>query len=162
MFILSIRKIKHKVLVSLILVVLVLGSLTIVFSYNKQKSEAFSETGKYYLDARTNEDRVKFLEQFGWEVTPEPVEVCDIIIPAKFNAVYENYNNIQKTQGLDLSKYKQQSCTRYTYQILNYKNAPNNVRANILVLNNRVIGGDICSVELDGFMHGFVSREICS
>lgn len=29
--------------------------------------------------------------------------------------------------------------------------------ANLLVLDGRVIGGDICSVELNGFIHGFVN-----
>ena len=31
------------------------------------------------------------------------------------------------------------------------------VVANLLVLDGRVIGGDICSVELNGFIHGFVN-----
>ena len=162
LFILSIRKLIHKILLVIFFIAVILGAVIAIFNYSKQTNEAFSKAGKYYLAARTNEERVKFLEQFGWQVSAEPIEIENVPIPARFNAVYENYNNIQKLQGLDLSKYKQQSCTRYTYQILNYKNAPNSVRANILVLNNRVIGGDVCSVELDGFMHGFASRDNCN
>ena len=29
------------------------------------------------------------------------------------------------------------------------------IRANLLVYDGVVIGGDVCSVALDGFMHGF-------
>ena len=36
-----------------------------------------------------------------------------------------------------------------------YENKDGVIRANILVYDGRVIGGDVCSVELDGFMHGF-------
>ena len=33
------------------------------------------------------------------------------------------------------------------------------VTANILVYENKIIGGDICSVNLDGFMHGFTPPD---
>ena len=36
-----------------------------------------------------------------------------------------------------------------------YENKDGVVRANLLVYEGRVIGGDVCSVELDGFMQGF-------
>ena len=45
-----------------------------------------------------------------------------------------------------------------TDEIENYPGQAEGVRANILVYKNKVIGGDVCSVELDGFMHGFAQR----
>ena len=44
---------------------------------------------------------------------------------------------------------------RWTYDVTNYPDNRPNVKANILVYDNKIIGGDICSLELDGFMHGF-------
>lgn len=36
-----------------------------------------------------------------------------------------------------------------------YEGADGTVQANILVYEGAVIGGDVCSTELDGFMQGF-------
>lgn len=110
---------------------------------------------EYSLKAETNSQRLSFLQQFGWSAKQNAVEVEEIKIPMEFNAVYENYNQIQLEQGLDLSKYKGKECIRYSYEITNYPNEASNVRANIIVLNDSIIGGDVCSIELGGFMHGF-------
>ena len=71
-------------------------------------------------------------------------------------------NNLTKKSSranVDLSKYKEKTCTRYTYQVLNYKDAAQGVRANVLVLNDKVIGGDVSSVLLNGFIHGFCNPD---
>ena len=108
-----------------------------------------------YDKIKTEEDRVGFLSQFGWEVSGEPVEVAEIKVPAEFDKIFTGYNEIQKRQGLDLSKYKNKTVTRYTYEISNYEGATGKVYANILVYRNKVIGGDICSADANGFIHGF-------
>lgn len=160
MFILAMKPLKRKIIVGGICLVSFLFLFMILRKNYVHKNDfAVSPSGKYNLCVKNNENRVQFLSQFGWEVQTEPIEVSEISIPAKFNDTYENYNNIQKEQGLDLSKYKNRTCIKYTYQVLNYKNAPGGIRANLLVLDNKVIGGDICSVELNGFMHGFTSPE---
>ena len=108
--------------------------------------------------AKTNEQRISVLETFGWEVEGEEDEIVEVKIPQEFDDVFEKYNEIQKQQGCDLSKYAGKRCKRYTYVIENYPGQAEGVRANILVYKNKVIGGDVCSVELDGFMHGFAQR----
>lgn len=160
MFVFALKPLKQKIIVYSICIVGLISLLLILGKVFSHKNEfAICSSGKYNLCAKNSEERIGFLSQFGWEVQVEPIEVSEITIPSKFNDTYENYNNIQKEQGLDLSKYKNKTCIKYTYQVLNYKNAPGGIRANILVLNNKVIGGDICSVELNGFMHGFVLPE---
>ncbi len=101
---------------------------------------------------RTNDDRVSFLRQFGWEVTPEALEEVTLKLPGEFDRIMTEYNEIQKSQGLDLSKYKGQEVVRYTYEVKNYPDYNGEVHANIIVCKNRVIGGDICSADLDGFI----------
>ena len=59
---------------------------------------------------------------------------------------------------LDLSKYKKKNVMRYTYEVTNYEGANGTVYANILVYRNRVIGGDICSADMKGFIHGFEKK----
>ena len=60
---------------------------------------------QYSIQAGENEQRIDFLKQFGWEVEQEPVSIEEIVIPQQFNQVYERYNELQKTQGMDLTKY---------------------------------------------------------
>lgn len=112
-----------------------------------------------YDKIKTNEDRIAFLRQFGWEVTPEPKEVREVTIPEEFDKVFTGYNEIQKQQGLDLSKYKRKKVQRYTYEITNYEDEEGVVYVNILVYRNRVIGGDVCTADVTGFIHGFEKEQ---
>lgn len=112
-----------------------------------------------YEKIRDNEDRVEFLSQFGWEVEDDPLETVEVVIPTEFDTVFAGYNEIQKTQGLDLSKYKKKTVTRYTYEVTNYPGYAGTVHANVIVYRNRVIGGDICTADMDGFIHGFEKKQ---
>ena len=108
-----------------------------------------------YEKIKNNDDRVEFLSQFGWKVNAEPLETVEVVIPAEFDTVFAGYNEIQKAQGLDLSKYKKKTVTRYTYEVTNYPGYSGTVHANVILYRNRVIGGDICTADMDGFIHGF-------
>ncbi|MBQ9079931.1 MAG: DUF4830 domain-containing protein [Clostridia bacterium] len=108
-----------------------------------------------YDKVKSAEDVAKFLAQFGWETTAQPVEVKEVVIPSEFDRVFTSYNEIQKQQGLDLSKYRRKTATRYTMEITNYGEYDGRVYANVIVYHNKVIGGDICSADMTGFMHGF-------
>ncbi len=108
-----------------------------------------------YSKIKTNDDRIGFLNQFGWETSKEATDSEEVTIPAQFDKVFAGYNEIQKRQGLDLSKYKGKEMMRYTYEISNYPNYEGKVYANILVYRGKVVGGDICSADLNGFIHGF-------
>lgn len=106
-----------------------------------------------FKNIATNEDRVAFLKQFGWEVDENAREVIEVTIPVNFDPIYEKYNQLQIGEGLDLEKYKGKTVKRYTYLVNNY-DYEGTVLANILIYKERVIGGDICSASVDGFVHG--------
>ena len=108
-----------------------------------------------YDKIKTAEDRARFLSQFGWEIKPEAVTECEVTIPEEFDRVFTGYNEIQKRQGLDLSKYKNKKVMRYTYEVTNYEDYDGVVYANLIIYRGRVIGGDICSADVTGFIHGF-------
>ena len=128
-------------------------------SCSSVQDTAVASIGVYSLKAEDNAQRIAFLEQFGWQVESDPVEMTDILIPQSFNETYQNYNAIQLEQGLDLTKYKGKSCRRVSYAVTNYpktqEDVHQSVRANLLIYEGKVIGGDICSTQLDGFMHWF-------
>lgn len=100
---------------------------------------------------------LSFISSYGWEVDEEPDEVREVIIPAEFDDVYENYNAIQLKQGYDLRNYAGERVKRWTYTVRNYPDYTDTdcIKINVLVFDGEVIGGDVCSVRLDGFMHGF-------
>ncbi|MDD5923197.1 MAG: DUF4830 domain-containing protein [Clostridia bacterium] len=156
MFIVSLKATKKKVFIAVCTLVMVLTVIVSVGSarLNKTSITAHCERGDYQLSASDNAERLQFLGQFGWRTESEPCAHKTITIPEQFNAAYEKYNEIQKEQGLDLKKYAGKVCDSYTYQVMNYPN-DKNVHANLIVYDGCVIGGDVCSAELDGFMQGF-------
>ena len=66
------------------------------------------------------------------------------------------HNKLQKQQGFNLSAYKATSCEIYTYKVKNYKDheGKGDVNCNLMICDNVLIGGDVSSTELDGFMQG--------
>ncbi|HEX2938203.1 MAG TPA: DUF4830 domain-containing protein [Ruminiclostridium sp.] len=112
------------------------------------------------IDFSSNSNRVAFLKSLGWKTSAEPIEVVEISIPQTFNAVYNNYNSIQKSQGFDLSAYRGVRAKRWTYSISNYPGVKEGVRANLIVYNGELIGGDVSSVDINGFMQGLKSGNV--
>ncbi len=117
--------------------------------------DADGEVSYNYEKVKSAEDAAAFLSQFGWEVKGAPVESKTVTIPKEFDKVFAAYNEMQKEQGLNLSKFKGKDVTRYTFAISNYQGYDGTVYANVLVYRGRVIGGDICSADVAGFVHGF-------
>jgi uncharacterized protein YpuA (DUF1002 family) len=118
------------------------------------ESTAASESVKYEK-VYSNSDRVEFISKFGWTVAQTPIEEVEVSIPAEFDTVYIGYNDIQKAQGLNLAKYKGKEVVRYTYEVTNYEGYDGTVYVNLLVYRNKIVGGDVCSADSSGFIHGF-------
>ncbi len=128
---------------------------------NKKATEAsvsLSETYQNLPKAKINDDRIKIAEILGWQIDSEPLEVEEIVIPEKFDEVYSKYNELQKSMGFDLEKHKGDKCKRYCYKVKNYK-GDEDVVINMLIYQNRLIGGDISSRELGGFMKPLMSEN---
>jgi len=107
---------------------------------------------------KTAEDRISLLESFGWQVEKDPVEFMEVTIPSEFDATYAQYNEVQKEQGFDLEKYAGKHVMKYSYAVTNHPSGEANVIATILVYKNKLIGGDVSSAKMDGFLHG-LSRD---
>ena len=107
----------------------------------------------------TNDGRVKFLRDFGWDVTTSPTESSQVKIPKETSEVFERYNALQKGQGYDLSKYAGKNVMRYVYKINNYPGATQPVYATVLVYKNEIIGGDVTDTAAKGNIRGFKMPE---
>lgn len=118
-------------------VVAVIALLLMLFSSGG--SEPTAVTGQ----AATNEDRIRFLSELGWQVSAAPAESSQIRIPREASQVFDRYNQLQKSQGYDLTTYGGKTVTRYVYQVTNYPDATEPVYATLLVHKDRIIGGDI-------------------
>ena len=130
--------------------------IAFVPTYVESSAQTGTEGGEISYDkVKSVEDAQKFLAQFGWEVDAATAKTVQVTMPAEFDKVFVGYNDLQKRQGLDLSKYRNREVTRYTFTVTNYNNYEGTVLANVLVYRNRVIGGDICSADVTGFVAGF-------
>lgn len=103
----------------------------------------------------TNDGRVQFLQGFGWQVAASPVESSQVKIPKEASEVFDRYNQLQKSQGYDLSQYAGKNVMRFVYKIENYPGATEPVYATLLVHKNQVIGGDITNTAAKGQIRGF-------
>ena len=156
MFIFTTKFSKKKALaVTLILALVLIG--IVLFAGSRNSSPAAPQGGP---KLKSNEDIVKYLTSIGWEISPEPIDSQEIVIPKEFDDVYEEYNNIQISQGYDLKNYSGAKATRYTYKVTNYPDSTDNVVLDIIIYKNAVIGGDVQSTSIDGFMQGLKYPEL--
>ncbi len=99
---------------------------------------------------KSNEDRVAFIKSFGIEID-ENGESESFTMPDNFDRVILGYNEIQKKQGLDLSKYAKKKVTRYTYRVTNL-DYNGEAYASLFVYRGRIIACDISSADPEGFV----------
>lgn len=158
MLIYSVHASKVKLLLLVVLCVGIFGALLLFVPGDglyagDRLTEVMTKDPKSFQNVKTGEDCIRFLESYGWTVEEQPCQITQVKIPAEFDAVYDKYNQIQKGEGLDLSKYRGKTVKRYTYVITNY-DYEGTVYANLLLYKDAVIAGDVCSANVKGFMHG--------
>ena len=114
-----------------------------------------TETTTTSATASDNDSRVSFLKSFGWEVTTSPVESGQVRIPTETTEVYDRYNQLQQTQGYDLSQYAGKKVMRYVYKVTNFPGSTDPVYATVLVHKNQIIGGDVTNTASGGRIQSF-------
>lgn len=105
---------------------------------------------------KTEEDRVAYLQGWGWQVSPQASLVEELELPREFGPEYDRYLSLQAGQGFDLTKYAGKRVRRYTYEVTNYPTGEAGVVAHLLVCKNRVIGGEVMG---GAFLHGLAVPE---
>lgn len=104
------------------------------------------------INAKNNDDRLTFIAKLGCKVTSNQPESKIVTIPEVFHDVYNNYNNLQKSAGYDLSLYKGCEVIIYTYNINPPPEFDGESVINLMVYKDKIIGGDISSTALGGYM----------
>lgn len=160
MVIVSAKISKRNVLLGILAAVCIV--VLLAFLLNKadepivQPQEQMQEAAQQQsLNGGSNEERVAFLQSFGWQVEPTPTETQEVRVPQEFNEVFTRYNEIQQEQGFDLSEFAGKTAKRYVYAVTNYPDGSPDHFATVLVHKNKIIGGDVTSTAQGGTMHGF-------
>ena len=146
----------------LLLVGIIVISVTFVSNHTSEAqsvSAVISARLLFNTSRISSYERRAYLSKYGYKLASD-CEQKEITIPKKWNDVYNSYNQIQKNQGFDLTDYKGQKATLYTYTVTNYKGKGDCVVADMLVCEGKLIGGDICNPSAkDGFLVGFEENK---
>jgi len=147
---------KKKAVFAVVMAALVLIGIILLLgaSDHGSKEDISTRPIKSVTDVRNEKHRVAYLAQYGWSVESPAMSEAEVVIPRTFSAVLEAYNDLQKSQGFDLSEYCGTKVTMYTYRVKNEEFAGDEVLAILYVSNGCVVGGDVHSTAMDGFMYG--------
>ena len=154
MFILTARVNRKRLAIGAAALVLLCGLALSVSESDREPSVGVSAAVSAPKKVKSNEERIAYLESYGWQVSPDPLSVEEMLIPEAFDQTYAEYLELQESQGFDLTRYCGKRIKRYTYEITNYPNGETGVQASLLIYKNTVIGGEVLSVQLNGFLHG--------
>lgn len=106
------------------------------------------------IAAGTNEERIAYLSSLGWEVNEQPIETLSVTLGETLEEPYLSYNDLQLSQGFDLTRYCGQTLSRYTYVVTNHPGAALSCQADLYVCNGVLAAGDIVCTGENGFMAG--------
>ena len=141
MFIVCKIKKRNLILAAAAAALLLLGLLLMIPRHNTKPASAPADGISLCLDK---------LSEFGWEVDPTPLSNETFRLADQLS---EDYLALQQEAGFDLSDDLGQTVRRYTFSVLNYPSGEADVLADLLVRDARVVGGDIRSASLTGFIH---------
>ena len=99
MFIMTTKVDKRKLLIAAAAILAAIAAL--LFLGGGQEAAPTSASTAPAAD--TNDARVKFLTDLGWDVTASPAEATEVKIPRDADEVFDRYNALQKSMGYDLS-----------------------------------------------------------
>ena len=133
-------------------IALTVAVLVCIITFGGGETVLASATGEInYGGIKTEEDRIAFIEQFGLRVDKDSREEVAFTMPDNFDRVILGYNEIQKKQGLDLSKYMRKKVTRYSYKVINY-DYDGDVYASVFVYRGKIVACDLSSADPEGFV----------
>lgn len=104
-------------------------------------------------DINGNGDCVRMLAAFGIDVSDKPLQSGNVTVPETFDAAFEKYNDLQKSQGFDLDKYRGKKVKRYTYKVekLGGEVPVQDCYVTVLVYRKKAVGVDMCCPETGSY-----------
>lgn len=147
MFIFTARIDLKKIALTAAVAVVVCASAAAILLGSRQAQAAAAVSPK---GIKTADDRVTYLQEWGWQVSPEAALTEELILPEEFGEEYAKYLALQAEMGFDLTDHAGKRIKRYTYEVLNYPGGESEVTAHLLMRRNTVIGGEIVGKD---FLH---------
>lgn len=150
MFVFSVKTSKRQILSLLLCVVMLIAILVVVIVWPAKdaSAEVFQPVA-----AADDAQRIAFLRSLGYETAADSAQVREVLIPDEFDDVFTRYNDVQKAADMDLEPYRGRRMKCWTYEITNYP-GEEHVLAHLYIYKDKIVGGDIASTALNGFMHG--------
>lgn len=139
MFIYSFTLTKEKLAFLLAIILIVLLVCGVLISFLQEDS------------LLTNRGRVAFLQSYGLSPIKSPYSIQTLTLPISFDQFYEEYEVLQKKQGLSLMPYQGKKVKKYTYQIINDTAKP--LFANLFLKGRKLIA---CDLTCPDFKEGWV------
>lgn len=136
--------------ISAIILIGVIIGLKILTDYVKEQNYIFDRYG-----ASGKEDVIDFIEAQGLIIQKDSLKTYKKQIPPIFNQVYNRYNDLQISQGFDLSKYKGDRASFYRFDISEDKDKAYVI---MIVSKGLIIGGSIHSDLNEGYIKPVVTK----
>ncbi|MBR4875390.1 MAG: DUF4830 domain-containing protein [Clostridia bacterium] len=155
MMIYTVKFSKKKAVAILLAMAIVIAAVILAAG---QKETEPAQTTASVVKIKSDADCLSYIASLGYTVETVPVERKEVTIPIEFDEVYEEYNRIQQSCGFDLTSYRGKKVTLYTYTVTNYPGQAD-VRCDLLVHRSKIIGGNLYTTAIDGFMHGLKPAE---
>lgn len=137
----------------------VICSLAILFGLSKEPFQeamwARSDSSPSAQNIKNEKEARSYVEELGWVVEETPLGVQTLLVPEVLDESYEGYIQLQVSQGFTtLEEVTGEQVTQYRFRVLNHPTGEEGVQVNILCYENTVIGGEVLSPQVGGFLHG--------
>lgn len=129
-----------------------------VVDYTPKSKASIDGFGEYSTIVKTEEQAKQFAQQF-FEVE-QLYTLQEVYVPVTFNDRYEQYNQLQKAQGLDLEPYKGEKCRLYMYLLADFEAENEQAFMSVMVYRDRVIGGDISALKDGAQWYTFNGEQV--
>ncbi len=139
MFIYAVKATTLRFVSIVVLSLTVLIGMTVFYT---AEEPVLSGTEVRYDGIVTETDRREFLSALGYRATGDAKSTVEYTLPATLDTVLQRYNELQKEQGFDLSRYTGKTLTRYTYE-LEGTEGESKVYANLILYRDRVVAADL-------------------
>lgn len=149
---------KTKLLALLVLLAVIIIAVVLLLRGGGGERADTAENAVPTTGVTTNEKRIAYLSACGWEVAADPVETQEVLIPEEMSEVFEAYNDLQRSQGFDLTRFAGKQVKRYVYEVTNFDGTSEPVYVTLLIHKGSVIGGDVTSTAGNGKMQGLTRQ----
>lgn len=150
MFVFSFKASKFRILFAVVLCALIAFAAVVLLPETEHTVtvNGVQSDRKIRFDGmKTTADLAAFAENLGYAVDATPAESVNVKLPHKFDAVLEKYNEIQKSQGFNLAKYKNKEVMRHTFRVTALPNEEPLPKEEVLLTfilhKDKIIGGDL-------------------